>query len=164
MSTPTNYLRVLDERSAAYLKETGRPFWDELIGTKRPPGSGSSPGPAAIVWLCPFAPQGQKEVWAVFEETVGLPGASDGELSTLAGGILSVQRYWRDTGNNGFNLGIYSIAGAGDHYRMLVRMVVRTRFVPYARNDQSFFEVILGESATDEFPETIAADLRGYFK
>ena len=47
---------------------------------------------------------------------------------------------------------------------MLVRMVVRTRFVPYARNDQSFFEVILGESATDEFPETIAGDLRKLFQ
>jgi UDPglucose--hexose-1-phosphate uridylyltransferase len=162
-AAPTNYFRVLEEHSAAHLREKGRRFWDELIENEEAAGERFVARTGGIVWLCPFAPQGQKEVWAVFEERSDFRALSNEELSTLAGGILAVQRYWRDTGNNGFNLGIYSIAGTFDYYRMLVRMVVRTRFVPYTRNDQSFFEVILGEAATDEFPEKIAADLKKYF-
>ncbi len=160
---PINYLRALDERSADYLDESGRTFWDELIGREEAAGERFIGRIGAIAWLCPFAPQGQKEVWAVFEGRSDFREVSDEDLSTLSRGVLAVQQYWRAAGNNGFNLGIYSIAGAGAYYRILVRMVARTRFVPYARNDQSFFEVILGESATDEFPEKIAADLKKYF-
>jgi UDPglucose--hexose-1-phosphate uridylyltransferase len=162
--TPTNYLRELATCSEAFLKETGRPFWDELVGREEASGERFIARTDGIVWLCPFAPAGQKEVWAIFEGRSDFRELSDKELSVLARGILSVQRYWRDEGNNGFNLGIYSIAGLAKSYRMLMRMVVRTRFVPYARNDQSYFEVILGESATDEFPEKIAADIRKYFE
>jgi len=162
--TPTNYLRELSVCSEAFLTKTGRPFWPELIGIEEAAGERFIARTGSIAWLCPFAPQGRKEVWAVFENRSDFREVSDEELSLLTGGILSVQRYWRDGGDNGFNLGIYSIAGANGYYRILVRMLVRTRFVPYARNDQSFFEVILGESATDEFPEKIAADLKKYFE
>ncbi len=161
---PTNYLRELEAFSAAFLKRTGRPFWDELISREEASGERFISRTGSIVWLCPFAPLGQKEVWAIFAGRSDFRELTGKELLALGRGIVAVQRYWRDTGNNGFNLGIYSIAGLGETYRMLVRMVVRTRFVPYARNDQSFFEVILGESATDEFPEKIAADLRKYFE
>lgn len=161
---PTNYLRELDTFSADFLKKKGRPFWDELVGREEATGDRFIARTGPIVWLCPFAPSGQKEVWAIFVGRSDFRELTDEELSALGRGIVAVQRYWRETGNNGFNLGIYSIAGLGESYRMLVRMVVRTRFVPYARNDQSFFEVILGEAATDEFPEKIAADLRKYFE
>lgn len=161
---PTNYLRVLDERSAAYRSKTGRRFWDELVAREEAAGERFVARTGAIAWLTPFAPEAHKEVWAVFTERSDYRELSEEDLSALSRGILAVQRYWRDTGNNGFNLGIYSIAGADDHYRILARMALRTRFVPYARNDRSFFEVILGESATDEFPEKIAGDLGRYFE
>ena len=41
-----------------------------------------------IVWLCPFAPQGQKEVWAVFENRSDYREVSDEDLSTLSRGVL----------------------------------------------------------------------------
>jgi len=163
-SDPTNYLRVLDERSGAFVKETGRRFWDELVKEEEAAGERFIARTDGIAWLTPFAPTGQKEVWAVFGEKSDYRELSDEDILTLSRGIICVQRYWRDAGSNGFNLGVYSIADTHDYYRILVRMLVRTRFVPYARNDQSFFEVILGESATDEFPEKIAADLKKYFK
>jgi UDPglucose--hexose-1-phosphate uridylyltransferase len=163
-ANPTNYLRYLAGHSEAYRKKTGRRFWDELIAREEAVRERFIARTGPVVWLTPFAPQGQREVWAVFEKRSDYRDLTDDELSCLSGGILAVQRYWRDAGLNGFNLGIYSIAGEDRSYRILVRLVVRTRFVPYARNDQSFFEVILGESATDEFPEKIAADLRGYFR
>ncbi|MBN2224563.1 MAG: hypothetical protein JW765_07820 [Deltaproteobacteria bacterium] len=162
--TPTNYLRELAAFSKSFLTKTGRSFWGELIAREEALGERFIAHTDGIVWLCPFAPQGQKEVWAVFEGRSDFRELSDDDLSMLARGILSVQRYWRDGGDNGFNLGIYSIVGHKESYRILVRMLVRTRFVPYARNDQSYFEVILGEAATDEFPEKIAADLKKYFE
>jgi galactose-1-phosphate uridylyltransferase len=161
--TPTNYLREMEECSTSFLERTGRPFWTELVQREGNLGERFIARTGAIAWLAPFAPQGQKEVWAVFGEKSDFRELSDDELSTLARGILAVERYWRDTGNNGFNLGIYSVAGRQES-RLLLRMLLRTRFVPYARNDQSYFEVILGEAATDEFPEKIAADLKKWFE
>ncbi len=162
--TPTNYLREIAHCSASFLERTGRPFWTELIEEEEARGERFIARTGDIAWMAPFAPQGQKEVWAVFGERSDFRDISDDELSALARGILAVEEYWRDAGNNGFNLGIYSLAGRHESYRMLVRMLVRTRFVPYARNDQSYFEVILGEAATDELPEKIAADLKKYFE
>lgn len=164
LANPTNYLGELAYRSAIFLKETGRTFWGQLIEREQSLGQRFIARTGGLAWLCPFAPQAHKEVWAVFEDRSDYRYLSDEELSALARGVLAVQRYWRDTGNNGFNLGIYSIAGTDECYRILVRMVARTRFVPYARNDRSFFEVILGEAATDEPPEKIAAALKKYFK
>ena len=59
---------MLEERSAAHLKEKGHRFWDELIEREEAAGERFVARTGGIVWLCPFAPQGQKEVWAVFEE------------------------------------------------------------------------------------------------
>ena len=160
--TPTNYLRELSDCSARYHTETGRSFWDDLVQKEEALGGRWIARTGPIAWFTPFAPQGQKEVWAVFEGRSDFREITDNELAILSGGIVSVQRYYRDTGNNSFNLGAYSIAGQDSDYRLLVRMVVRTKYIPYARNDQSYFEVILGEAATDEFPEKIASDLKKY--
>ena len=161
---PTNYQRRLADCSTRFLKRTGRSFWTELLEREEGLQERFVARTGPIAWLAPFAPAGRKEVWAVFEERSDFREVSDDEISALSRGVLAVERYWRDTGNNGFNIGIYSLADRHESYRILVRMLVRTRFVAYARNDQSYFEVILGEAATDEFPEKIAADLRKYFE
>jgi UDPglucose--hexose-1-phosphate uridylyltransferase len=163
-ATPTNYLRELAERSSEFYGRTGRPFWTELVAREEELGERFIARTGPVAWLAPFAPMGQKEVWALFEGRSDYRELSDDDLAALSRGILAVERYWRDAGENGFNLGIYSVAGREESFRVFVRMLVRTRFVPYARNDRSYFEVILGESATDEFPEKIAADLKKYFE
>jgi UDPglucose--hexose-1-phosphate uridylyltransferase len=162
--TPTNYLRTLAVSSMDYVIEKGRNFWEHLIEEEERAGERLIRRADGLVWLTPFAPRGKREVWAIFEDRSDFRELSDDELLFLSRGIVAVQRYWRDCGDNAFNLGIYSIAGAAGSYRLLVRMLVRTRYAPFARNDQSYFEVILGEAATDEPPEQIAADVGKYFE
>ncbi len=164
VAIPTNFLRALSVGSRDYLIDRGRCFWEHLIEREEHTKERIISRHGDVAWLTPFAPRGQKEVWAIFENRSDFRDVSDWELADLSEGIVAVQAYYRHTGNNAFNLGIYSVAGAESSYRLLMRMMVRTKFAPFARNDQSYFEVILGEAATDEFPEKIASDLKKYLK
>jgi len=57
-SAPTNYLRALEERSAAHLKEKGRRFWDELVEHEEAAGERFVARTGSIVWLCPLRARG----------------------------------------------------------------------------------------------------------
>ncbi len=163
-TTPTNYLDELFRNSRNYFIANSRCFWEDLIDAEEKIGERFISRKQKIIWLTPFAPQGRKEVWAIFEDASDFRDIDAEEIANLSQGIVAVQKYYRDMGENSFNLGIYSISDAISSYRLLFRIVARANFSQYYRNDQSYFEVILGESATDEFPEDISSDLKKYFE
>ena len=163
-TTPTNYLDELLRNSRNYFIANSRCFWEDLIKTEEEIGERFICKKHGIIWLTPFAPRGRKEVWAIFEEASDFREIDTEEISLLSKGIVAVQKYYRDMGENSFNLGIYSISGSISSYRLLFRIVARANFSEFYRNDQSYFEVILGESATDEFPEDISFELKKYFE
>lgn len=163
-TTPTNYLDDLFRNSRNYFIANSRCFWEDLIDIEEKVGERFICKKQGIVWLTPFAPQGRKEVWAIFEDSSDFRDIDTDEIANLSQGIVAIQKYYRDMGENSFNLGLYSISDAISSYRLLFRIVARANFSEFYRNDQSYFEVILGESATDEFPEDISRDLKNYFE
>jgi galactose-1-phosphate uridylyltransferase len=111
-----------------------------------------------------FAPRGFLEVWAVADAVADIRDMQPPLLRGLAEGVIAVQKYYKSKGKNSFNLAVYSIPKASLSYRLLIRMLARTNYIPWERNDRSYFEVMLGEAATDEFPERIAQDVKKFFQ
>jgi len=163
-SIAPNYLNRLYIASRNYYIEKSHSFWEKLIEAELKAGERVVHKEEGIIWLTPFAPRGFLETWAIFEKLSDFRDAGGYEIVRLAHGILKIQNYYRAMGKNSFNFGIYSIRDTAISYRMLLRMVARTNFYPFARNDQSYFEVILGEGATDKAPEQIARELKEFFK
>lgn len=161
---PTNYLKELEVSSKNYFINESRSYWSRLIETEMERDERLISLQDGLIWLTPFAPRGFLEVWAVSLECADIRNLKKNILRALAEGIIAVQKYYRSRGKNSFNLAVYSIPKASLSYRLLVRMVARTNFVPYERNDRSYFEVMLGEAATDEFPERIAQDVKKFFQ
>jgi len=161
---PTNYLKELEVSSRNYFINESSSYWDRLIEEETERGERLISIRDGLVWLTPFAPRGFLEVWAVSQDLADIRDMQASLLRSLAEGIIAVQRYYKDKGKNSFNLAAYSIPKASLSYRLLIRMMARTNYVPWERNDRSYFEVMLGEAATDEFPERIAQDVKKFFQ
>ena len=161
---PTNYLKELEISSKNYFINESSSYWSRLIETETERDERLISVQDGLIWLTPFAPRGFLEVWAVSPDYADIRNIRKNILYTLSEGIIAVQKYYRSRGKNSFNLAVYSIPKASLSYRLLVRIVARANYSPYERNDQSYFEVMLGESATDEFPERIAQDVKKFFQ
>ncbi|MBN1883192.1 MAG: hypothetical protein JW885_13575 [Deltaproteobacteria bacterium] len=161
---PTNYLKELEISSKNYFINESSSYWTRLIETETERDERLIAVRNGFIWLTPFAPRGFLEVWAVSFDQADIRDVQKNGLLELARGIIAVQKYYRSRGKNSFNLAVYSIPKASLSYRLLVRMVARANYVPYERNDRSYFEVMLGEAATDESPEKIAQDVKKFFQ
>ncbi len=82
----------------------------------------------------------------------------------LSKGILNAQRFYRSLFRNGYNLGILSIEDESDSLLELrCVMLVRSNYAPWARNDHTGFEVMLGDMATFSSPEETARKARRFW-
>jgi len=163
-ANPTNYMKELEVSSKNYFINESSSYWNRLIEMETDRDERLISIQDGLIWITPFAPQGFLEVWAVSLDHADIRNLQKSVLRVLAEGIVAVQKYYRSRGKNSFNLAVYSIPKASLSYRLLLRMVARANYVPYERNDRSYFEVMLGEAATDEFPERIAQDVKKFFQ
>ncbi|MDP8222859.1 MAG: hypothetical protein P9L99_05815 [Candidatus Lernaella stagnicola] len=140
-----------------------RPFWPLLVETERRLGERYVGRTGSWDWLHMWAPQGYLETWGVAPVPASFDALTDELAAEMIDGLLRLQRWYRDLNRNSFNLAVYLSEPAHDDVHLTCRLLARGNWDRFARNDRSFFEVVLGEQVMDQRPEDWAKDSRTYF-
>lgn len=160
----TNHLRFLDKRTDDYRRSTGRYLFSDLLAAEMSNGVRMIGRTGDWHWLAAFAPEGFHEIWAILPQCVSLPDVSNSQWGDLADGIVNTQRYYRSCNRNGYNLGLAAVGRPDSALELRLRMVVRGNYGPWVRSDHTGYEVMLGDMATFEVPETTAEQARLFWK
>ncbi len=160
----SNHHRFLASRSSEYFRETGRLLFSDYLFHEKRDGSRYIGKTGDWEWLAAFAPEGFFELWAILPGKFSITRLSDASWQDLAIGILNAQRFYRNLARNGYNLGILSVETIPESFLELrCIMVVRSNYAPWARNDHTGFEVMLGDMATFTPPEETAQKARKFW-
>jgi UDPglucose--hexose-1-phosphate uridylyltransferase len=162
---PSNHHRFLKKRAAQYFQDTGRLLFSDYLDFEKKEGSRCIGKTGDWEWIASFAPEGFFELWAILPGKFSITRLSDTSWKDLARGILNAQRFYRSLSRNGYNLGILSIESKPDPLLELrCVMLVRSNYTPWARNDHTGFEVMLGDMATFTSPEETAQNARRFWE
>jgi len=160
---PPQHQLDLVEGARRYAVKNGSGFWEDLLEEEEKRRVRWLGRIGQWGWYTPFAPWGFKEVAAALPGKRSVTECSEKELYDLARGIENVQRYYRAAGANSFNFTIYSADTGEGSWSLFFRMISRSSWEPWYRNDRTFHEVMLGEAAVFEPPERVAEQVRPYF-
>ena len=161
---PANYLRFLEKRTADYRRATGGHLFSDLLAAEQSNGVRMIGRTGDWHWLAAFAPEGFHELWAILPECLFISAVSDAQWRDLAEGIVNTQRYYRSCNRNGYNLGLAAVARPDSALELRLRMVVRGNYGQWVRSDHTGYEVMLGDMATFEAPETTAERARPFWR
>jgi UDPglucose--hexose-1-phosphate uridylyltransferase len=161
---PSNHHRFLKNRAAQYFRKTGGLIFSDYLTFEKKEGSRYIGKTGDWEWVAAFAPEGFFELWAILPGKFSITRLSDSFFQDLAKGILNAQRFYRSLSRNGYNLGILSVETTPESMLELrCVMLVRSNYAPWARNDHSGFEVMLGDMATFTSPEETARNARKFW-
>ena len=160
---PTQHQSDLLDSAKKYFQKTGSNFWEDLIEEEERRGERWIGRTGDWAWYTPFSPGGFKEVAAALPGKKCFEECTDEELIGFARGIDNVQQYYRSAGCNSFNFALYSLSADEPSWTLCFRMLIRSNWQPWYRNDRTFHEVLLGEAAAPEAPERIAELARPFF-
>jgi len=159
----SNHHRFLQERAAAYLKETGTLLFSAYLERERQDDSRYIGRTGSWEWLSAFAPEGFFEIWGILPGVTSIRQAEPGDWRSLACGVIQTQKFSRSLNRNGYNLGLLSIEDGIDALELRVVIVVRSNYAPWVRSDHTGFEVMLGDMATFTAPEETAQRARPFW-
>jgi UDPglucose--hexose-1-phosphate uridylyltransferase len=109
-----------------------------------------------------FAPLGEWEVQAAAPEVTGIAQLKGEALDELVSLVLKVHSYWRAKGRNAGNMALFATT-TSDH-GLFLRMLPRSSYRNWYRSDRSCYEVGMLEPASDLMPETLALQMREFFR
>lgn len=153
-------LRLADDRQAAF----GSLLFSDYLDHETSDGSRYIGTTGPWHWLTAFAPEGFFEIWAILPKMTSMQMVDAAGWKDLADGITRVQKYYRSINRNGYNLGLLAVETPGSSLELRCRLMVRSNYAPWARNDFTGFEVMLGDMTTFTAPELIAEAVRPFFK
>lgn len=160
---PANFQRDTLARAEAFQARSGGLLFSALLDHERSDGRRMIGRTGDWEWLAAFAPEGFFEIWGVLPGRCRLLDLDADSLGDLARGILNTQRFYRRLHRNGYNLGISVLETPASCLELRVVLVVRANYAPWVRNDQTGFEVMLGDMATFTAPEETAALARPFW-
>ena len=114
-------------------------------------------------WLAAFAPEGFYEIWAILPEVFSIQGVTRTQWQDLSQGVIQGQKFFRSLNRNAYNLGLLCSEDPESRLELRLRMLVRSNYAPWARNDHTGFEVMLGDMATFWAPEKTAEAARSFW-
>ena len=156
---PTNYHRIMLERSRDFFSGAKAVFWEALEAEEGPAGERSVAATDHTFWYTPFAPKGNVDVGCIFREpsffSLGAPAWAD-----FGRGLDKVLAYMDRENVAGFNLSLFSAPDGEGHFRVNGRVVARRFLPPVNAADASYFEKIHMESVCLVAPEEVARRLR----
>jgi galactose-1-phosphate uridylyltransferase len=161
---PSNHHRFLRKRAAAYHDATGRSIFSDYLDHERREGTRCIGRTGAWEWVAAYAPEGFYEIWAILPAVFSIRRVGEGGWADLARGVLNTQRFYRHLCRNGYNLGLLTVETADSRLALCLRIVVRSNYTAWARNDHSGFEVMLGDMATFTAPEETAKMARPFWE
>jgi galactose-1-phosphate uridylyltransferase len=156
---PTNYQRIMIEKSRDFSREKKAVFWDALEEEETRLGERAVGRTGAIFWYTPFAPKGNIDVGCVFRAP-SVFALEDTDWADFGRGFNKVLSYLDGENVAGFNLSIFSAPEGEDHFRANGRIVARRFLPPVSAADVSYFEKLHMESACMVAPEHVALRLR----
>lgn len=165
-SEPTPYLQELTESSRIYHKANGGNFWSELLKAEKNRGERFIGGTSSVNWLASFAPQGNREVIAIFNGVSSIADLDKQGLAEFCAGLSRVLKGYHELGVRSLNMA--TLSGPCDEdlsefYFLNVRLVSRPNPTPFYASDNGFMEKIHREPIIETMPESLAEKLREYF-
>ncbi|MDP3286110.1 MAG: galactose-1-phosphate uridylyltransferase [Desulfobacterales bacterium] len=161
---PSNHQRFLKQHVAGYHCQTGNLIFSDYLRHEKETGDRFIGKTGDWEWLAAFAPEGFYEIWGILPEITSLRRTTDDHWKTLAAGVLSVQKFYRSLGRNGYNLGLLLLEDGTAYQELRVIMTVRSNYAQWVRSDFTGFEVMLGDMATFTSPEETAQKARPFWK
>lgn len=162
---PTPYLRELIEGSKSYYDRNGSNYWLDLMRAERR-GERFIGKTGEVDWLTSFAPQGNREVMAIFSDTSALVGVKGGKLEEFCDGLSRILKGYHALGVRSFNMATFSgpcDEDLSDFYLLNARLISRPAPAPFYASDTGFMERLHHEPVVETIPETLAENLRKFF-
>ena len=160
---PANHQRVLLHRADDFFHHSGHYLFARYLEQEIADGSRRIGKTGAWEWLAAFAPEGFYEIWGILPHKTSFQQVSELDWQDLARGILNVQRFYRQLGRNGYNLGILAVEIPSSRLELRIVIMVRSNYAPWVRNDHTGFETMLGDMTTFNAPEQTAEQARAFF-
>lgn len=161
---PPNYMRFLEARTGAYQSEIGRSLFSDYLTHEQADGTRWIGRTGDWHWLAAFAPEGFFEIWGLLPGIYSLFDLDEGNWNNLARGVLNVQKFYRSLHRNGYNLGLLAVENSASRLELRMRILARSNYAPWVRNDHTGYEVMLGDMATFNAPEETAELARPFFQ
>ncbi|MDI6642982.1 MAG: hypothetical protein QMD95_02905 [Candidatus Hodarchaeaceae archaeon] len=163
---PSPYLQDLIEKSKSYRERNGSNYWLDLIESEKSEKVRFIGESGPVCWLASFAPQGNREVLAIFSGTSSLTKLEKHGLSKFCGGLSAVLKGYHALGVQSFNLATFSgpcDEDLGDFYLLNAKLISRPNPAPFYTSDNGFMEKFHQEPVIESMPEDLARGLRAYF-
>jgi UDPglucose--hexose-1-phosphate uridylyltransferase len=160
---PPNNLRFLEQRSANYHKQVGNDLFSDYLAHELADKTRLIGRTGSWHWMAAFAPEGFFEVWGILPGACSILDLNTKQWASLSEGVLNTQKFYRSLNRNGYNLGLLAVETGPSRLEMRVRILARSNYAPWVRNDHTGYEVMLGDMATFNAPEETAAMARPFF-
>ena len=161
---PPNHLRFLEQRSAEHHARTGRGLLADYLAHEQAARARLIGRIGAWHWMAAFAPEGFFEIWGILPGIHSLFDLGGNHWEDLSKGVLSAQQFYRSLNRNGYNLGLLAVEKGTSRLEIRVRLLARSNYAPWVRNDHTGYEVMLGDMATFEAPERTAEMARPFWR
>ncbi|MEA2108568.1 MAG: galactose-1-phosphate uridylyltransferase [Pseudomonadota bacterium] len=159
---PANISKFLKQCTADYYAKTGHLLFSDYLVHEQEDANRLIGRTGDWHWLAAFAPEGFYEIWAILPGVVSLQEMNENHWHDLAAGVINTQKFYRSLNHNGYNLGLSAVEQENSRLEMRLRILVRSNFDQWSRNDHTGFEVMLGDMATFSSPEQ-TAEMAGKF-
>lgn len=163
---PTPCLRELIELSKSYHDRNGGNYWFDLVEAEKVKGERFIGRSGSVNWLASFAPQGNREVMAIFSNVSTLAKLERRGLEELCDGLSRILKGYYAIGARSFNMATFSgpcDEDLSDFYFLNFRLISRPTPAPFYTSDNGFMEKLHHEPIVETIPERLARELRGFF-
>ncbi len=160
---PTRFQAALAVRARAHAK-VGGDIAADYLEHERKEGSRwiGRLGPAG--WVVPFAPRAIYDVMGLVPGGRSLMELGEAQVQKLAEGVCRVLAFFEQKGVAYFNLGLHTTLNPAGGLPLMIRMVSRINIGPMLVDEINYFEKLHDEMLTFVPPETLAAELRGFWQ
>ncbi len=156
---PTNYHRIMLEKSRNFYRNNKKVFWNAYIQEEKRLKERYIGEAGKTVWYTPFAPKGNIDIGCIFHKSTFF-SLDKNEWDDFSRGIGKVLMYLDNENIAGFNLTIFSGLDEREDFRVNARIIARRFLPPVNAADVNYLEKIHMESACLVFPEAVASHLR----
>jgi UDPglucose--hexose-1-phosphate uridylyltransferase len=157
-------VRLVWERSVAFLSEHGVSYWRSLAEEESESGERFIANEAGCAWLAAYAPTGGREVIAVLPGISRISAVSEHQVAVLAAGLSKILAWYESEGLSAFNFTLGGgPLGTTKAHAVTLRVIARSAFKANYRTDDYFLQKQLGGELIFVPPEEIAAILRPGF-
>lgn len=165
-SEPTPYLLELIERSRLYHDRNMSNYWLDLVEAELAKGERFIGGIGSVRWLASFAPQGNREVMAVFSDASALASIEGRRQKEFCEGLSRILKGYHALGVQSFNMATFSGPcgeDMSDFYLLNVRVISRPTPAPFYTSDNGFMEKLHHEPVIEVLPEQLSKKMREFF-